>query len=80
MSSDTSFSHQLRWFIPQRKQPSYFEKVTLKGENMNEAGASIDFTGEEMEMILAYMDAAEAVTVQAAILNAISLALDHIDD
>ena len=47
---------------------------------MNEAGASIVFTGEEMEMILAYMDAAEAVTVQAAILNAISLALDHIDD
>ena len=44
---------------------------------MNESGASIDFTGEEMEMILAYMDAAEAVTVQAAILNAISLALDQ---
>ena len=46
---------------------------------MNESGASIDFTGEEMEMILAYMDAAEAVTVQAAILNAISLALDQAD-
>lgn len=46
---------------------------------MNESGASIDFTGEEMEMILAYKDAAEAVTVQAAILNAISLALDQTD-
>ncbi len=44
---------------------------------MNESDASIDFTGEEMEMILAYMDATEAVTVQAAILDAISLALDQ---
>ena len=41
---------------------------------------SIEFTGEDMDMILKYMDAIEAVTVQAAILNAISLALDHADD
>ena len=41
---------------------------------------SIEFTGTEMDLILKYMDVVEAVTVQAAILNAVSLALDHVDD
>lgn len=41
---------------------------------------SIEFTDEEMDMILQYQEESEAVTVQAAIMNAISLALDHADD
>lgn len=59
------------------------KQITNAGEyNMeNEATVvSIEFTGSEMDLILKYMDAVEAVTVQAAILNAVSLALDHVDD
>lgn len=36
----------------------------------------VEFTEEEFDMIMKYMEATEAVTVQAAILNAISVALD----
>lgn len=39
----------------------------------------IAFTDEEMDMILKYQTASEAVTVQAAIMNAISIALDDQD-
>jgi hypothetical protein len=41
---------------------------------------SVEFTGTEMDLILKYMDVVNAVTVQAAILNAVSLALDHEED
>ncbi len=37
---------------------------------------NVEFTGEEFELILKYMEAAEATTVQNAILNAITIALD----
>ena len=47
---------------------------------MNEPVISIEFTQEEMDMILQYQEESKAVTVQVAILNAISLALDHVDD
>ena len=40
----------------------------------------IEFTGEEFDMILEYQKEAEATIVQNAIMNAISLALDHADD
>lgn len=40
----------------------------------------IEFTGEELNMILEYQKEAEATTIQNAIMNAISLALDHVDD
>lgn len=41
---------------------------------------NIEFTAEDLDMILQYQKESEAVTVQAAIMNAISLALDHADD
>lgn len=41
---------------------------------------NIEFTAEDLDMILQYQKESEAVTVQAAIMNAISLALDHVDD
>ena len=37
---------------------------------------SIDFTEKEFDFIMQYVTAAEAVSVQAAILNAVSIALD----
>ena len=37
---------------------------------------SIEFTGEEFDKIMQYMDYAEATTVQNAILNATSIAMD----
>ena len=36
----------------------------------------VEFSEEEFDLIMKYMEATEAVTVQAAILNAISIALD----
>ena len=47
---------------------------------MKECIINIQFTEEEMDMIQEYQEVSESVTVQAAILNAISLALDHADD
>ena len=41
---------------------------------------SVEFTCSDMKLIHQYMDAVNAVSVQAAILNAVSLALDHMDD
>ena len=37
---------------------------------------NIEFTGEEFDMIMQYMKLIEATTVQNAILNAVSIALD----
>lgn len=39
----------------------------------------IEFSGEELNMILKYQDESGATTVQNAIMNAISLALDAND-
>ena len=39
----------------------------------------IEFTGEEFDHIMQYMNHVEATTVQNAIMNAISIALDDID-
>jgi hypothetical protein len=40
---------------------------------------SIEFTAEEYDMIMEYMKASESITVQVAVLNAISIALDRVD-
>lgn len=47
---------------------------------MGLSNINVQFTEEEFEMVLMYQKVSEAVTVQAAILNAISLALDHEDE
>jgi hypothetical protein len=47
---------------------------------MKDVIINIQFAEEEFEMIQKYQDASEADTVQNAILNAISLALDHEDE
>ena len=47
---------------------------------MKDVIINIQFTEEEMDMIQKYQEVSEAVTVQAAILNAISLALDYADE
>lgn len=44
-----------------------------------EEKVSIEFTGEEFDKIMQYMNQVEATTIQNAILNAISIALDDID-
>lgn len=49
--------------------------MTQMGEKI-----SIDFTGEEFDRIMQYMELSEAVTVQTAIMNAISIALDEVDN
>lgn len=51
------------------------KEVTNMEEKIN-----VEFTGEEFDLILKYMDAVEATTVQNAILNAISIALDDSDN
>ncbi len=40
----------------------------------------IGFTKDDLDMIMEYQQVSGAVTVQAAVVNAISLALDHADD
>ena len=40
----------------------------------------IEFSGEALDMILEYQEVSEATTIQNAIMNAVSLALDHVDD
>jgi hypothetical protein len=47
---------------------------------MSDAKINVQFTEEEFDMIQKYQEASDAVTVQAAILNAISLALDYDDE
>jgi ABC-type lipoprotein export system ATPase subunit len=42
---------------------------------MNEK-VSIEFTGEEFDQIMQYMKLIDAVTVQTAVMNAISIAMD----
>lgn len=42
--------------------------------------AIIEFSEEELNMILAYKESVKATSIKNAILNAISLALDHADD
>jgi len=45
---------------------------------MNEK-VSIEFTGEEFDQIMQYMKLIDAVTVQTAVMNAISIAMDDAD-
>ena len=45
---------------------------------MNEK-VSIEFTGEEFDQIMQYMKLIDAVTVQTAVMNAISIAIDDAD-
>lgn len=40
----------------------------------------VEFNGEEFDLILKYMDSGKFETVQEAILNAISIALDDSDN
>ena len=40
---------------------------------------AVEFIGKEFDKIIEYMNLVEATTVQIAILNAISIALDDID-
>lgn len=40
----------------------------------------IEFSGEDLDMILKYQEITGATSIQNAILNAISLSLDHADD
>lgn len=40
----------------------------------------VEFSGEDLDMILKYQEIAGATSIQNAILNAISLALDNVDD
>ena len=47
---------------------------------MSDVKINVQFTEEEFDMIQKYQEASDAVTVQAAILNAISLALDYDDE
>lgn len=41
---------------------------------------SIEFTGEEFDKIVGYMKYVDATTVQNAILNAISIAMDELSN
>ena len=41
---------------------------------------SIRFTKEDKEMILEYRKEVDAIDARAAVMNAVSLALDHIDE
>lgn len=40
---------------------------------------SIEFTGQQFDKIMQYMKLVDAVTVQVAVMNAISIALDEKD-
>lgn len=40
----------------------------------------VEFSGEDLDMILEYQETTGATSIQNAIMNAISLALDHADD
>lgn len=41
---------------------------------------TVEFSGDDLDMILLYQKVSGATTVQNAIMNAVSLALDHADD
>lgn len=47
---------------------------------MDNESIMIEFSGENMDMILKYQEITGATNIQNAILNAICLALDHADD
>ena len=66
----------IEWAKEQMKQQLC--RSNRKDSNMEEK-VSIEFTGEEFDLIMKYMDAVEATTVQNAILNAISIAMDYCD-
>ena len=45
----------------------------------NSETINVQFTEKDLELILLYMKVSEATTIQNAILNAISVALDGVD-
>ena len=47
--------------------------------NYGSAIQYVEFTSEEFNMIIEYMKLVDAVTVQAAIMNAVSVAMDNAD-
>ena len=51
-----------------------YESIPVSG------GIYLGFTDEDFGMILDYMKAVNAVSPEVAVMNAISLALDHADD
>lgn len=46
---------------------------------MDETKVSIEFTQEDFDLIRQYMEAVDATSVQAAVLNAVSIALDYVE-
>ena len=54
------------------------KKQERMGRVMSEK-KSIEFTGEQFDMIMDYMKLVDAVTVQVAILNAICIATDRVE-
>lgn len=51
----------------------------IRKENRINEKISIEFTGKEFDYIMQYMKLVEATTVQNAILNAVSIAMDEAD-
>ena len=74
-NSHTSFIEE---FVTLKKMTGLqlSKTMKLKGGNMSEK-ISIEFTDDEYERIRQYMEFVEATTLQNAIMNAISLAMDH---
>ena len=58
----------------------YQNMVNDEKINQMEEKISVEFTGKEFDKIMEYMKCSEATTIQNAILNAISIALDDGDD
>jgi len=71
--------HEDNWFCADGKRSGVSQQTEEK-KKIDAPVVSLEFTGQEMDMILKYMEISEAVTVQAAIMNAVSLALDYADD
>ena len=61
-------------------EKSFLERWAEMGITPTKRDINVNFTEEEFDMIHKYQKATDSVAVQAAILNAISLALDHADD
>ena len=45
----------------------------------NKSGTFIEFTDEQLDFILKYQEVSESATIQGAILNAVSIALDEVN-
>lgn len=58
----------------------FYEKSENDEDEINDEIVNIEFSAEELNMILKYLEISGATSVQNAIMNAISLALDYADD